>query len=187
MSKFLSSFLLLFLQSFLFLISSCCILFFSVLSFFHLLLSECTQSFGQSLFSNFSFLLAAGTTRSLFSLDSPIASEVLQPLRRLSCKDWNALCTFLLVALLVAGVIRHRSAKPLRGCRAWLLGLLAEGIAQQQSWGCDQTQRRAAIWPNLLGQVLEGSTTPPASLERLDFIFQKNKTKLKPKTKARPT
>lgn len=177
-----------FLQSFLFLISSCCIFFFSVLSFFHLLLSQCTQSLGQSLFSNFSFLLAAGTTRSLFSLDSPIASEVLQPLRRLSCKEWNALCTFHLVAFLVAGVIRHRSAKQLRGCRAWLLGLLAEGIAQQQSWGCDQTRRRAlAIWPNLLGQVLEGSTTAPASLERLDFIFQKNKTKLKPKTKARPT
>lgn len=176
-----------FLQSFLFLISSCCIFFFSVLSFFHLLLSQCTQSLGQSLFSNFSFLLAAGTTRSLFSLDSPIASEVLQPLRRLSCKEWNALCTFHLVAFLVAGVIRHRSAKQLRGCRAWLLGLLAEGIAQQQSWGCDQTRRRAlAIWPNLLGQVLEGSTTAPASLERLDFIFQKNKTKLKPKTKARP-
>lgn len=168
-------------------ISSCCIFFFSVLSFFHLLLSQCTQSLGQSLFSNFSFLLAAGTTRSLFSLDSPIASEVLQPLRRLSCKEWNALCTFHLVAFLVAGVIRHRSAKQLRGCRAWLLGLLAEGIAQQQSWGCDQTRRRAlAIWPNLLGQVLEGSTTAPASLERLDFIFQKNKTKLKPKTKARP-
>lgn len=83
---------------------------------------------------------------------------------------------FPLVALLVAGVIRDRSAKPLRGCRgefcrAWLLGFLVEGISS--GWAGINRRRRAGVRAHLLEQAVEGSTPSPASWRSLFFFSRK--------------